>query len=259
MSSVGRKCRSGLGPLHSAGFTLVELLVVVAIIAILATLLFPALSGATSKAKRTVCLNNLKQINLGLRMYSDDSRDAAPSTPNTTHSRPLWVLNWTGYKKLMKGYVGLNGVSSPQDRLFACPADTFYFDFMNAHYVPGSLHEQTNCDYSSYLFNGGNLNRNRQTGGYYGGIAGRTVSSIKDPARTVLVAEQPTWFPYSWHQPKLPASPGFKDACFKDAKNLVSFVDGHVSYIKIYWSSDSHSMAAEYDPPRDYDYKWSGD
>src|SRR5690349_1787453 len=60
-------------------FTLVELLVVIAIIAILTALLFPALSAAKSKAQRTTCLNNLHQINLGIRMYADDASDATPS------------------------------------------------------------------------------------------------------------------------------------------------------------------------------------
>jgi prepilin-type N-terminal cleavage/methylation domain-containing protein len=244
---------------RSEGFTLVELLVVIATIGILAGLLLPVVNRAKASAQRTTCASNLRQINLGLRMYSDDSRDVAPSTPNTTRSRPLWVLNWTGYKTLMRGYVGRNDMSSPENRLFACPADTFHFDFLTARYVPKGLHEQTSSDYSSYLFNGGNLNSNTVAGGYYDGIAGRTVSSIKNPARTVLVAEEPAWFPYSWHQPKLSASPGFKDACFKDAKNMVSFVDGHVSYIKIYWNSQPRSMAAEYDPPPGYAYQWSGE
>jgi len=59
------------------GFALVELLVVFAIIAILAALLLSALSAAKTRGQRTACLNNLRQINLGVRMYSDDSHDAS--------------------------------------------------------------------------------------------------------------------------------------------------------------------------------------
>jgi prepilin-type N-terminal cleavage/methylation domain-containing protein len=58
------------------GFTLVEMLVVIAVIAILAALLFPALNAAKRKAQRATCLNNLRQINVGVRMYSDDANDA---------------------------------------------------------------------------------------------------------------------------------------------------------------------------------------
>ena len=61
------------------GFTLVEMLVVIAVIAILAALLLPAISNAKRKAQRIACTNNLRQIALGVRMYSDDSHDASPS------------------------------------------------------------------------------------------------------------------------------------------------------------------------------------
>jgi prepilin-type N-terminal cleavage/methylation domain-containing protein/prepilin-type processing-associated H-X9-DG protein len=62
----------------STGFTLVELLVVMAIIAILIALLLPALNRAREQAKSVACLANLRQMGVSIRMYANDNKDFIP-------------------------------------------------------------------------------------------------------------------------------------------------------------------------------------
>jgi len=249
------------------GFTLIELLVVITIIAILAALLFVGVSSAKAKAQRTVCLNNLRQISLGVRMYSDDSHDASPSAgaaglPLTNAFQSLY----SGYKALMKNYVGLKGASSAQEKLFACPADVFNVgalvgDMDHAgQFVKRSLHDSPNLDYSSYAFNGGdNVTRKGKQGVGFTllGLAGVKLSDVKHPDRTILLAEFPALYPYSWHDPTSHGVAYLNGVVCLDSKNVVSFVDGHVSYIKMYCAY--RVTACLTNPPAGYDYQWTPD
>jgi prepilin-type N-terminal cleavage/methylation domain-containing protein len=238
-------------------FTLVELLVVIAVIAILAALLLPVLSQAKARAQRTTCLNNLKQIALGIHLYAGDNNDILPDIV-ITNDMPF-TYQWRFFKELTKTYDGLNGPSSPQDKLFACPADTFYYS--NTYSTPlihASMHNDPWADYSSYWFSRLNLVSNTTTGGVYHGIAGWKINSIRNTVRTVMVVDQPAVFAYSWHQPQLLTDPG--PDLINNSMNMAVFVDGHVSYIPFYLDTAQNiSWPGFYNPPNGYKYQWGED
>ncbi len=224
-------------------FTLLELLVTVAIIAVLAALLLPAVSSAKARVKATVCVNNLHQVNVAARMYAEDHADQIDMPVRVRASRYDFHL----FKEQIKSYAGLKGRASTAEKVFTCPADTFFYS-QSGYHSPG-FKDQPETDYCSFAFNGANYRgTNSGSGLSFPGIAGTKLGQIAEPSKTVLILEAAALTPFSWH------TPGSRSAeyRFADSKNIVSFVDGHVSQTKIYWSGSKSSEAWHADPPTGY-------
>jgi prepilin-type N-terminal cleavage/methylation domain-containing protein/prepilin-type processing-associated H-X9-DG protein len=222
-----------------AGFTLTDMLVSLAVVSVLAAVATLVVVRAAGKAKLGRCQANLQQVNRAVLQFATDHREELPRMEGSSPPGGWW---W--YKESVKGYLGLNGASSVNDLVFACPADRGYGE--------GPAASQPFCrsarhDFTSYVFNGVNLPG-------IPNIAGRTVPSIQAPARTLLVMEWTAHAPLSWHRSRTGRA---NTPFYNDAESVVGFVDGHVALIKVYY--DGMNAAFTRDPVPGYAYQYSGD
>ena len=129
-------------------FTLIELLTVMAVIAILAALLLPVLTAAKSKAYGVTCLNNERQLMFASLLYVDDFHDALPYNLGIAEIKKLearhWFWNWTSpvldwetvntdnTNTVLLTQGGIGPYTSRTARIYRCPADKAVSDIQAA-------------------------------------------------------------------------------------------------------------------------------
>ena len=124
-------------PRRAEAFTLVELLIVIAIIAILAALLLPAFARAKELSRRTACSQNLRQLSLALALYATDNRDVLPLPQQRSghwseqlrryYANPRLLVCPTDQSSAsaISGTVLTNGDFTPRSYLVNCFADYY--------------------------------------------------------------------------------------------------------------------------------------
>jgi prepilin-type N-terminal cleavage/methylation domain-containing protein len=230
------------------GFTLIELLVVIAIIAILAAMLLPALSQAKERARRTVCISNLRQCGFALSLYAETynryphQREPVTGCP-FEDNQPVWTLlgwyvahEWEEVVRLgaFSKYAVGDVVSNTLDtrlRVFSCP------DLGDP--IPSWISQgRLDCG-DGYVFQ---MNYN-----YVGGVAKRWAKAFYSPASMsdppyspVKPTDPPTWslmVDIIRQTPGSDPSRPFSQLAHKQRENLPAgsnhlFNDLHVEWVK---------------------------
>lgn len=206
---------------RSRGFTLIELLVVIAIIAILAAILFPVFSRAREQARKTACLNNVRQLSQGLAMYVQDWDETFPWS---LRFDATFTVVYSFYHEIMPYIKNVQVLQCPSEPNALSIAEFWNLGIPVAPIDPGSPVGGT----TSYMFNYAVIEdgpNNYLTGASDPCV---TLAQIPLPSETAICFDGDL---------ELAPTP-FNSPCQARHNDMVivNFVDGHVRPVKADWN-----------------------
>jgi prepilin-type N-terminal cleavage/methylation domain-containing protein/prepilin-type processing-associated H-X9-DG protein len=125
------------------GFTLAELMIVIAIVYILVAILFPVFGTAREQARKTSCLSNCKQIGMAMQMYAQDYDEKLPGWDNPQAHPLAHQWNWAIIVPLLSDYVR-------SDQIWTCPSAPKTLSFARG---PEGKEIYVHYGYNEYLYN----------------------------------------------------------------------------------------------------------
>jgi prepilin-type N-terminal cleavage/methylation domain-containing protein len=185
-----RNAADGVKPM-SRGFTLVELLVVIGIIALLIGILIPTLGKARAAANRAACLSNIRQLGIGIVAYCNANKGCFPTCANPADGLS-WIqypddwIYWQANRNLDDSQIArlLNCRGERLKALLRCPAD--HFDsFDEGRTIPGISSGQGPYLYSYSMH--GRLGANMKP--YPGGANRTKITQWRSPWRKIMLTE----------------------------------------------------------------------